>query len=610
MSVDPGNIGYCHVTWRVGQAVADGSDPDHFPDWLPQPDVEVQFIASPARVRVPSSPLGPLTILPRPIAARTDANGILRLWKDGIFADEPGVYLVASNDPDMVPFNWTWMARIQIPGSTSFDVSFVASDGVPVDLTNVIPVPAQPGQTISQWIDTVLQAQAAAGDAIEAKVVAIDAAARAEASVIDTTAFVDGRLAQQPAVVSAAALAVGTEVAGLDLVEGSDSRLPQGAYSDTLAFAVTDEDGNASWLATTPGGGIPEHAAEAIMEKIDAVALVEDARVEGQGWGFVLVDSEDRVSEFALDKDGSLSDMTIAAIAARIEVAASTPATGLTVAGDSISALQGNSGRVYWSQLLADDLGLPLYNPSVAGESSADIATRSGAVAPLLTFTGGVIPPTVTPVAVTVTDPSNGYRTLSGGVASNIGEFEGTVAGILGTLKHSTTDGSWAFTRRAAGSEPNPVPSPARFTTQDGKAHRQDIWIMWPGRNNPNTSQVLRDVASMVGFLTGTKRFLVLSVLPNSGEPLGSPGRTSLNALNATLAATYPDNFVDVVSYLLARGLSDAGLTATEDDTADLAAGLVPRSLRADATHPNQAGQIPIRNLLLTTINQKGWATR
>lgn len=172
---------------------------------------------------------------------------------------------------------------------------------------------------------------------------------------------------------------------------------------------------------------------------------------------------EDTGSETA----GVLSATIATAIAA---TPSGSPIAELATIGDSITA-GGQGGGIYWSQLVSDYLGLSVWNPSVPGESPADIATRQGGLAPELTLTDDIIPADTTPAIITAITPSAGWRTGAGAGFEKIGTFTGRLCGIPGTLVHSQINGSWTFTRTTAGTA-TACPAGSKFYTQDGKYNR------------------------------------------------------------------------------------------------------------------------------------------
>jgi lysophospholipase L1-like esterase len=90
-----------------------------------------------------------------------------------------------------------------------------------------------------------------------------------------------------------------------------------------------------------------------------------------------------------------------------------------------------------------------------------------------------------------------------------------------------------------------------------------DTDVFWAGRNNykqPLPSdpepQILSDIASMVNALTSSpKKLLVLSVPNGDGiwDLKGTQDYNRIMALNSALAAAYPNNYLDIRSYLVSQ---------------------------------------------------------
>jgi lysophospholipase L1-like esterase len=108
----------------------------------------------------------------------------------------------------------------------------------------------------------------------------------------------------------------------------------------------------------------------------------------------------------------------------------------------------------------------------------------------------------------------------------------------------------------------------------------------WAGRNNiTDPTTIKADIATMVAGQVNSN-YLVLAICPNSSqqESLGQANYARLVTLNSDLATTYGAKFFDVKAYLQGFGNGSA------QDLADIAADLVPSSLRADSMHLNTAG--------------------
>ena len=201
----PSNVGTGLVTGRFIRVVADGGDEDRDPDALPLSGMSIRFTPSVARFRnVAMTP--PSTIVAEAVTASTDEDGVL-IGPDS----EPGVRLVATDDPDLDPTNFTYQVTISGTGIATFSFNIAVPEGEEVDLTTVVPVPASPAQALPEW-------QAAVNTVIEAR----DATLAARDEILDGgggTIGGDGKSAYQIALDNGFS---GTEAEWLTSLEGAD----------------------------------------------------------------------------------------------------------------------------------------------------------------------------------------------------------------------------------------------------------------------------------------------------------------------------------------------------------------------------------------------------
>lgn len=172
----PANVGTCLVTGTFIRAVIDSVDADRDPDGVPIEGLTVKFTASVPMVRNVSA-VPPVMVFMDPIICTTNISGTL-IGLDG----QPGIRLVASDDPDLDPSGWTYKAELSAPTLPKFSFSFVAPVGGTVDLSTVVPVPPAPGASLVAWQEAVVTATAARDEAV---IAAADAdAARDEAVIV------------------------------------------------------------------------------------------------------------------------------------------------------------------------------------------------------------------------------------------------------------------------------------------------------------------------------------------------------------------------------------------------------------------------------------------
>jgi lysophospholipase L1-like esterase len=144
----------------------------------------------------------------------------------------------------------------------------------------------------------------------------------------------------------------------------------------------------------------------------------------------------------------------------------------------------------------------------------------------------------------------------------------------------------------------------ARATADTG--HRDWVTIFWMGHNNDtDPGRIKADIAASVAHLApGNNRFIVLSVLnkADGSEDRGSPRYNTVMQLNADLAATYGDNFLDIRSFMVAQ--SDRGNPAQAQE---IDKDLPSSSLRFDGIHLTGSGDEVVGRRLIEFIRAKGW---
>ena len=125
-------------------AYADSSDVDPQPDGVPAKGYVI-FTASPTKLLDASANPAPVTILPAPVIANLNADGYI----EG-YSGNAGVRLVATNDAQINPLNWTWNVdfRLTDENDVPYPVqgfSFQLPEGQTIDLAVVSPVPSANG---------------------------------------------------------------------------------------------------------------------------------------------------------------------------------------------------------------------------------------------------------------------------------------------------------------------------------------------------------------------------------------------------------------------------------------------------------------------------------
>jgi hypothetical protein len=136
-------------------------------------------------------------------------------------------------------------------------------------------------------------------------------------------------------------------------------------------------------------------------------------------------------------------------------------------------------------------------------------------------------------------------------------------------------------------------------------AHTHWINVFWYGHNNPTAAaQIKADIAASVAHLApGNTSFIVMSVVnQDPREVRGTPGYQILIDLNSELAATYPQNYLDIRAFLVQQ--SNPG---DWQEAQDLQEDVPASSLRFDAIHLNGHGSEMVARRIKEYIEAKGW---
>lgn len=421
-------------------------------------------------------------------------------------------------------------------------------------------------------------------------------------SSVEAAQIVVEKIAADETVFEAAAEAVTTEIAGRDIVEGNDARLPQiiANTHDWLLAAV--DAGGKVMFGVRPNGYFEDF--RDVITNDDPRLVTEVLDWEPMPWAVVFTTEDDRILGGWL-KDGTFVDYMGEPTQA---VTSTWPAVAYgdstTYGADLVTPLTER-----WTTLLSAEIGETVQNFGSSGARAEEITARQGGISFTASVTGNQIPASG---AVNLTnlelDPVR-----AGDVTNYLVEIEG----VQGTLARSGADST--FTRTNAGSAVD-VPAVVDVYSISGAAHRNAILFLGMGINNEGliedgdqtVDQICAWYTAATTSLTPTRpRFVVWGMLDRGPtEAVGTVNGDIIAEVETFLAKTYGSDFVNVRKYLASqRALDEAGLDATSDDLAAITAGTVPPSLRvgSGSVHLNAAGHLVMANLFARHLARKGW---
>nr|DAV20317.1 MAG TPA: hypothetical protein [Caudoviricetes sp.] len=102
--------------------------------------------------------------------------------------------------------------------------------------------------------------------------------------------------------------------------------------------------------------------------------------------------------------------------------------------------------------------------------------------------------------------------------------------------------------------------------------------------------EALADIIQKMIEHNGSERYIVV------GRPTGN--KNERNVEEIILASRFSNHFVNAREYISAYGLSDNGLSPTQEDTESMSSGAIPPKLRIDAVHMNDYGYTAMANCI------------
>ena len=244
-------------------------------------------------------------------------------------------------------------------------------------------------------------------------------------------------------------------------------------------------------------------------------------------------------------------------------------------------------------------------NYGVGGQSAEQIALRMSAIPAYLK-------PLTIPVITSVTDvPIELFST--GGFDTNFGNSTFAVGtgvndAILGDFKGPLVwDNTKGLCFRIWWNPQIKVYSRPLKLYPASALKREDIAIIWVGTNNTsNTAEEIIAIQKRMVESLETDRYLIIGLTAKVYFP-------DIVNYNKKMYKVWGDKFLDIRSYMLNYGLSDAGITPTGADTTAIENGEMPPSLiyQVDGygVHFNDAGYPVIANQMYKKGKELGyWA--
>lgn len=268
--------------------------------------------------------------------------------------------------------------------------------------------------------------------------------------------------------------------------------------------------------------------------------------------------------------------------------------------GDSLTQGQG-TGRVYGAYLAELLPSYTIINKGEGGERIQDLMARMNVK-----------------FAVTNTDitiPASGsvnigvlYSELDGQYLDILKQNSSVVNpvmfhGVAGTISQS--GGTYTFTRTTDGDTSITAPSGSVLYMNEGmNLLDYEICIIWIGQNGlwDDVDTYVSYIKQLVAALK-TEHYIVI---PPTNRNYSYNSNTycyyDYADMNTAMTEAFGDHYLDMLGYLCTDALTDAGITATDDDNTAIADYLVPPSLLYDSVHFTATGYEVIANKIYSHL--------
>lgn len=248
--------------------------------------------------------------------------------------------------------------------------------------------------------------------------------------------------------------------------------------------------------------------------------------------------------------------------------------------GDSLTYGEGGEGVTFPSVLAEHLPDVEVINYGIQGETARQIAIRTGLLP--MTVSAFTIPEDQTPAEVSLWQGGEDPVMMRLG---DRGINPCTIGGVEGTLSYRPEDEKYYFTRARAGEAVEVEEGTQVFTYGDRDKSSSDVIVLFAGSNRApdrNTVQELIGLERQILDYIGSDRYVVMGLTSKALAP-------DVAEVNKALQEAFGEHFLDIRKYLLEHGLEDAGMTATDQDLADIENGEIPSQLRVDVVHGNPA---------------------
>lgn len=259
--------------------------------------------------------------------------------------------------------------------------------------------------------------------------------------------------------------------------------------------------------------------------------------------------------------------------------------------------------RITWKDYKVE---IPVVNMGVNGEDCNTILGRNGAV-PFVLSNKVTIPAECEKVAISIksSNGSNVYPLKQGDSGVN----DVIINDIVGNLSYESSTNKYYFTRNTAGEE-TIVEAGTEIITSANTLYENYITVVWLGSYGgySNVDDLVKKTKAIIGHQqSNNDRYLVIGSWSQKNDY--SSYYVDYNSIETKMAQEFGNHFINIRKYLVTDGLDDANITETTQDTKDIKAGHIPRSLMVtgSSTELNATGYKLVGNVVYDKMQELGY---
>ena len=268
--------------------------------------------------------------------------------------------------------------------------------------------------------------------------------------------------------------------------------------------------------------------------------------------------------------------------------------------GDSLTAGTGGTPvTTLLSWMLTPRL---IKNWGIGGQTSIQIAARQGGQPIFITLSGNAFNGN-NAVSVTSISP----QPMSTASDTTARYYSGTVSGIQCMLVRTVVSTVETYTLQPLISQNTAIPANSIFIPDQGFNAQKSIQVLWLGRNDASPWTGLdTTIANCVSKLSQPKRAIIIGVLNAQDETIGTARYNAIAAINATIAAAFPNNYIPSTPPTAAEFAAQNWTPSSQDNT-DVANGIIPASWHSDNVHLNTYGYQLFAGRIYNMMQNFGW---